>query len=349
MLPALHVPIIALLAFAVGFATQRGSICSILAARQIVETGKATRLVAFVTATLWALVVVVPLSWFKKDSFFLSASYDISAAAVLGGALYGLGTFINGGCMFGTVARIASGNLSFLTALPGIALGAGLGAAVAFPNLAFVQVDSPFRAPSFGGFTALIIAAAFVALAVLGIVRTHQRAGVTVGQVLRASRWRTAFAMIIIGILGGLLFATGAPWSYPTLLRQWGQKAIFAPTTIIVPLAIFAGAVTAASLGSRFVLRRVSSAQRGRSLAGGATMGFATILIPGGNDSILLSALPSLAVHAAVAYCVMLAVQICLTLVARQWKVASVRRASAVRKAPEGGLRKAILAVAERQ
>ncbi len=325
MLPALHVPIIALLAFAVGFATQRGSICSILAARQIVETGKATRLVAFVTATLWALVVVVPLSWFKKDSFFLSPSYDICAAAVLGGALYGLGTFINGGCMFGTVARIASGNLSFLTALPGIALGAGLGAAVAFPNLAFVQVDSPFRAPSFGGFTALIIAAVFVALAVLGIVRTHQRAGVTVGQVLRASRWRTAFAMMIIGILGGLLFATGAPWSYPTLLRQvgnvtWGQKAAFAPTTIIGPLAIFAGAI-----------------QLGRSLAGGATMGFATILIPGGNDSILLSALPSLAVHAAAAYCVMLAVQISLTLVATLWKVASMRRASAVRKASEPG------------
>src|SRR5258706_4366981 len=99
MLPALHILIIALLAFCVGFATQRGSICSILAARQIVETGKATRLVAFVTATLWALVVVVALSWFNKDSFFLSPSYDISAAAVLGGALHRLGTFINGRVM----------------------------------------------------------------------------------------------------------------------------------------------------------------------------------------------------------------------------------------------------------
>jgi hypothetical protein len=141
--------------------------------------------------------------------------------------------------------------------------------------------------------------------------------------------------MMIIGILGGLLFATG-------LLRQvgnmtWGQKAMFASTTIIGPLAIFAGAVTAAALGGRFVLRRVSSAQLGRSLAGGATMGFATILIPGGNDSILLSALPSLAIHAAVAYCVMLAVQISLTLVATRWKIASMRRASAVRKASEPG------------
>src|ERR1700731_2845007 len=100
MLPALHVPVIALLAFAVGFATQRGSICSILAARQIVETGKATLFASIGRHTIWALVVVVPLSWLNQDLFFLSPSYDISAAAVLGGHLYGLGTFINGGCMF---------------------------------------------------------------------------------------------------------------------------------------------------------------------------------------------------------------------------------------------------------
>jgi len=60
------------------------------------------------------------LGWFNRDSFFLSPSYDVSVAAVLGGAFYGLGTFINGGCMFGTVSRIASGKLSFLTALPGM-------------------------------------------------------------------------------------------------------------------------------------------------------------------------------------------------------------------------------------
>jgi uncharacterized membrane protein YedE/YeeE len=325
MHPALFVLLIASLAFGVGFATQRGSICSILAARQIAETGKATRLVAFVTAMLWVMVMVVPLSWYNKDAFFLSPSYDISVAAVLGGALYGLGTFINGGCLFGTVARIASGNLSFLTVLPGIAFGAGVGAAVAFPHLASVQADSPLRESSFGGFAVLMVAASFVALAVVSIARTHQRAGVTLGQVLRASRWRSAVAMMIIGILGGLLFATGAPWSYPMLLRQvglltWGHETTFAPTTIVGPLALLAGAITAAALGGRFVLRTVNRVQLGRSLAGGATMGFATILVPGGNDTLLLSALPSLAMHGALAYVTMLTVQISLSLAAKRWK-----------------------------
>ncbi len=331
MRPALHFLTMALLAIGVGFATQRGSICGILAARQIAETGKATRLVAFVTASLWALVVVVPLSWFSRDSVFLSPSYDVSVAAFLGGALYGLGTFINGGCMFGTVARIASGNLSFLTALPGIALGAGLGTMAALPHLAFIRADSPLRGPSFGGFAVWMVAAGLVGLAVAGIARTHRRAGVRVGQVLRAARWRTALAMMIIGILGGLLFATGAPWSYPTLLRQLGnltlgQEAMFAPATIIGPLALFAGAITAGALGGRFVLRSMSRAQLGRSLAGGTTMGFATVLVPGGNDSLLLSALPSLAVHAAVAYLAMLAVQISLSVAAKRWKDREMRR-----------------------
>jgi len=38
MLPALNVLVISVIAFRVGFATQRGSICGILAARQIAET-----------------------------------------------------------------------------------------------------------------------------------------------------------------------------------------------------------------------------------------------------------------------------------------------------------------------
>jgi hypothetical protein len=233
--------------------------------------------------------------------------------------------------MFGTVGRIASGNLSFLMALPGIALGAGLGAAVALPHLTFVQADSPLREPGFGGFAVLMVAAGFVGLAGAGIARTHRRAGLRVGQVLRASRWRTALAMMIIGILGGLLFATGSPWSYPTLLQQvgnltLGQKAMFAPTMIIGPLAVLAGAITASALGGRFVLRAASGAQLGRSLVGGATMGFATILVPGGNDTLLLSALPSLAAHGAVAYLAMFGVQLSLYMIAGRWKNRNMRR-----------------------
>ena len=49
-------------------------------------------------------------------------------------------------------------------------------------------------------------------------------------------------------------------------------------------------------------------------------MGFAIILIPGGNDTLLLHALPSLSRHGAVAYLSMLGVQVTLAMIAKQWK-----------------------------
>ena len=317
MHPALTIVPIALMAFGVGFATQRGSICGLLAARQFAETGRTSRLAAFVTASLWALVLAVPLCWLTGNAAVLSPSFEVSGAAILGGALYGLGTFINGGCVFGTVARIASGNLSFLTALPGIALGAGFGTVSVLPRLSFVSVDSPLSQPGIAPLAVLIVAFGFACLALAGIARAHRRAGLRIRQVLRASRWRTSLAMMIIGVLGGLLFATGTPWSYPALLKQlgnsiWGKEVMFALPVIVGPVALFAGAITAGAAGGRFALRPFVGVQLARSLAGGAVMGFATILIPGGNDSLLLSALPSLAMHGAVAYFAMLGVQIFL-------------------------------------
>jgi uncharacterized protein len=326
---ALSILMISLLAFGVGFATQRGSVCGLLAARQIVETGRATRLIAFVTASLWALVIVVPLSWVTRGSFVLSPSYDAAAVAVLGGALYGLGTSLNGACMFGTLWRITSGNLSFIAALPGIAFGARVGTTIASPYLAFT-LTSPLREPSLGGFALLLLAAGLVGLTAAGIIRTHRRAGLHVGQVLRAARWRTSVAMTIIGVLGGLLFATGAPWSYSTLLRVQGNT--LATATIVGPLGALAGALAAAALGGRFALRAPSGVQLGRSLIGGGIMGFAIILVPGGNATLLLSALPSLARHGALAYLSMLGVQVSLAMVAKQWKQHNLHVAAAAQR-----------------
>ena len=111
MSSAFAVLIIRPLAFGVGFATQRGNVCSVLAARQIAETGKATRLVAFLTSSLWALVIVVPLGWLTAGAIGLSPTHEDLGLAVSGGALYGLGTFINGACGFGTAARVFSGTM----------------------------------------------------------------------------------------------------------------------------------------------------------------------------------------------------------------------------------------------
>lgn len=322
---------IALLAFGVGFATQRGSVCGVLAARQIVETRKATRLLAFVMASLWALVVVVPLAWLMRDRLVLSPSYEGASLALLGGALYGLGTVINGACVFGTVARTFSGNFAFLAALPGIALGAGLGVTLGLPTLRSVRLPSPLSEPSIAGGALLLLAGALVLAALLGMVRGYRRAGIRLARLLRAARWRTSFAMMIIGVLGGLLFASSGPWSYASLMRQLGQRAFgheasFAASTLVGPLALMTGAAVAGLAGGRFALRPIAAKQLARSLVGGAGMGLAATLVPGGNDVLLLSALPSLALHGALAYAAMLTVQVAMLSVARRWKIADASR-----------------------
>ena len=56
------------------------------------------------------------------------------------------------------------------------------------------------------------------------------------------------------------------------------------------------------------------------------------ILVPGGNATLLLSALPSLARHGALAYLSMLGVQVSLAMVAKQWKQHNLRAAAAAQR-----------------
>lgn len=323
--------LVLLLAFAFGFVAQRGSVCGVLAARQIVETGQTSRLRAFVTAALWACAVAVPLAWLSPGRFALAPSFGGLALAAGGGALYGLGTIVNGACVFGTVSRALSGHVAFAAALPGIAAGAGLAGMLGLGKLQGAPVPSPLQQPSPWAQALLAVVVVLALAALVGIVRSHCRAGLRPAQVLRAARWRTSLAMMLIGVLGGVLFAGGGPWSYPSLMRQLGnmglgRPASFPPVTLLAPLALVAGGIVSVALGGRFAMRPPSAMQLARSALGGAIMGLAASLVPGGNDVLLLSGLPSLTAHAAAAYPAMLAVQIALLAGVRRWKLRTLHR-----------------------
>ena len=51
------------------------------------------------------------MGWLTAGAIGLSPTYEDLGLAVSGGALYGLGTFINGACGFGTAARVFSGTM----------------------------------------------------------------------------------------------------------------------------------------------------------------------------------------------------------------------------------------------
>lgn len=100
--------LIALVAVGImGFANQRGGTCTVAALEEVVLKGRFRRLIALFEASLWAGAGFVLL-----DAAGLltpiPASYAAGMETIAGGVLFGLGAFVNGSCIFGSVARLGS-------------------------------------------------------------------------------------------------------------------------------------------------------------------------------------------------------------------------------------------------
>jgi hypothetical protein len=133
-----------------------------------------------------------------------------------------------------------------------------------------------------------------------------------------------------MGLAAGALYAIEGAWTYSNLIRS----AVHGTSSGSAPVGLFHGALVAALLGGMVLsgLQRrsfnlqvpVFATTYLRHGAAGLLMGVGASLIPGGNDTLLLSSLPALTASAAVAYVSMLA-GISLGLLALQEKL--VRRA----------------------
>jgi hypothetical protein len=303
--------VLAPLAFAVGFALQRGNVCSVLAARQIGWTGRWSRLYGLLLASVWAFVVIMAVAWSGAGPFKTSGQFPLSFLPVIGGVFYAVGCYVNGACIFGVCSRLTAGNLTFIFAIPGMAAGATLADFARVSPSASQLQPSLAAQPSGPLFALWLVAVAFLAWIVWRMLRVHWRAGVTLANVLRQSRWRSTLAAAIIGMIGGLLFATDVPWIYPALIRRValylaGSRADFPLETIVGSSSLFLGGIAAAGYHGRFVFRVPHPLPALQSLIGGVIMGFAWALIPGGNDAMVLYLVPSLALHGIIAYFAML-------------------------------------------
>ena len=111
-----------LLALLLGFAIQRGGTCTVAALEEVVQHHRWTRLRALLEASMWVLAGVILLRAFDRLPQ-LPLGYPLHWQAALGGVFLGLGALINGGCAFGVVARIGSGQWAWLATPPGFLLG----------------------------------------------------------------------------------------------------------------------------------------------------------------------------------------------------------------------------------
>lgn len=313
------------LAFIVGFAIQRGSLCCVVAARQIVEHGRQHRIKAFLLVACWSAVVVLPLAWWLPEHVKLSPGYPVSLRTVIAAFIYSVGAYLNAACAFGTLSGLTRGEVGFLATIAGMIAGAILAVTIQPAAVdASMLTGSLLAEPAWPAFVLWCLALILVVRAMLCHYRVSRNRISPWRELLNAAHWRPAPAMAILGVAGGLLYASAGEWTYLSVLSDRSAALVHAGDArvgagaLIVCAALMTGGVLAAWLSGRFAWRRAARGMLLRRFAGGAFMSGAAAILPGGNDTLLLYGLPSAAPYAIVGYTVMI-LSLCALMQVMRW------------------------------
>ncbi len=286
--------LVAVLAFVLGVAIQRGTTCAVLAVEELMRDRRADRFLGFFECGLWAAVALRLLGGADGGS-----AWSGWGMLLVGTALFGVGAAINGACAFGTVARLGNGRFEYLLTAIGAFAAIRMMMATGWAGM-------PSTAPPHGNDTTF--STIFILLTAVMILRWSRR-----------RRMLRSFA--ILGMLMAVIGATGAvlgqlhqPWPWMSAL---GALPDVEPVVVAGLVSMIAGAVASGLIEGRFQLSRPSLAGIVRRLGGGALMGAGVSLVPGGNDALILQGIPNGDVHAILGYLVMLAA-IALTLTVTQ-------------------------------
>lgn len=270
-----------------GFSIQRGATCTVAAVGEIVRRGTTNRLVALAEASLWvagglALAHVIGLLP------NLPPGFPVNIWTFVGGALLGLGAYINGACVFGAIARLGSGQIAYILSPVGFYLGSVTTTTLFHPeppmplvSAANGWVGSPWLALLLGTFA---IWRLFV------IVRRPAAA---------ARNWRSLWApheaTLVIGVTFVILILAVGDWAYTTTLADVarGMDSNIGWQALLL-FALFLGAFIGGLSTGQFQIQRPQASVVVRCLVGGAMMGWGSILIPGSNDGLILIGMPLL-------------------------------------------------------
>src|SRR5260370_4707899 len=217
-----------------GFANQRGGTCTVAALEEVILKRRFTRLIALFEASLWAGAGFVPL-----NAAGLLVTFPIRYAAgigtIAGGVLFGVGAFVNRACIIGTVARLGSGELSYLSVPLGFYLG----------GLATSHLPGPAQ---LNGRSPLIAASSWLALLVIPIIfvrlYTHVRDMRRTGRALWDHICSPHVATTIIGITFVVTIATQHNWTYSEVLVELAHGVTFGlRLKVLMGVSLLAGAV----------------------------------------------------------------------------------------------------------
>jgi toxin CptA len=281
----------ALCAGVMGYAIQRGATCTVAAVDEVVTQRTSRRLLSLLEAALWVaggLVVAETLHVLPK----MPPGYAISGWTVIGGALLGLGAYVNGACVFGAIARFGSGEWAYLLTPLGFYLGCvtvGPVFAAAAPRR--LAQTSPVLAAS------AWLVVPFVAFALWRVVRGWRAASHGAAarwhERVAAHVWSPHTATTVIGVTFVVMLLLVGGWAYTDVLAELARgMAASVGARSVLAIALLAGAALGGWTAGRFASRPIAATQLARCLAGGVLMGWGSLLLPGGNDGLILVGMP---------------------------------------------------------
>lgn len=290
------------LATAMGFAVQRGATCTVAAVDEVISKRRAHRLLAMMEGSVWVLGGLLLAKAMGGHMNLMPAGYAVSSSVFFGAILLGLGAAVNGACVFGAIARLGSGDWSYSLTPVGFYIGCLLahppGVKAMMPRV--VAPSAVLDAPI--GLLFLIVVWIFFRITWSLRLLSMESLGSGIFRML----WAPHAATLVIGFsFVGLLYLVG-PWTYTEVLAEWsGTEIALDLSRTLLFLALLAGAVWGGRTAARFKPTRLTIKSSVRCLSGGLLMGTGSLLIPGGNDGLILVGMPLLSPYAWVAFVTM--------------------------------------------
>ena len=272
--------LLAVLAFVLGFALNHGSICTVIATTELVSEKRPARFIALVECAVWAALVYAIL----ETSPAMPQGWSPLGYLVPAAMLFGIGTYVNGACVFGSVGHFGNGHIDFGFTFLGV--------------FAVLYIESlfgllPERPPISAS---LPLGPVLLAIALSAILAL--RLGVSLRS--ESNFRRLTLAMAAIGITFTILAVLAPRFSITTSV---GSIVTIPVAGAVTSVCMFGGSIVSARLRQRrFMLAWPTIEDIVRRTLGGILMGLGALLIPGGNDTLLMVGLPMGAWQAALAY-----------------------------------------------
>ena len=293
----------------IGFAVHRASLCNVKAVAELLTTRRALMLGSFFKTVLWVVAATIVIDFFvSPGSTWPVQVWGLGIGSLAGGFVFGVGAALNGGCALGTIGRLGNGDLRMLVTLIGLVIGL-VGASYSQVRRWLPLPESVDLSLSMQPVVAIVLTAVlslWVLWELWRLLRNRSR-GISWRELVFSDRYRLSAAALVLGISNGLIYTLFGPWSYTRTVKAAVNHIVMdRPGPGVLYWLFFAAMIVGVLLSS---LTRGSFALHWRirfeslhNLLGGMLMGVGAALTPGGNDVLILHAIPSGSSHALPAY-----------------------------------------------